>query len=528
MKTPYLLTVLAASIALSGCSTGKEPAELALEPQSQYDQRYQDGLAPQRYTEAQILYQRQMNEFQGQIDTLEKQRRALEQGLANAAYENDLSPAPASSSEAARVGEFQDASRKTQAKIAKADSELAVRKALLENERDAELLDAQRKATEKLAAIETEYSSLVSSAEKSTRDLIDSRSRQEEELQRATQKLRSQENEILESQRFQLAVENATKVTNARGTMASAEQELVSTKARFETEIANLEQQLASLRARASQEIALKEAQLATAKTEVDRLVSVGEMLKQQKVQSAEPSLAKSEEFNRFVREQESRLAEQKNEIEARKQARIAEVKNGLAAEQNLITSRARTKLAGIESVATIEKSSVVAPVITGRRVYADESVRPSAPTAPAPVAQSAAKPLASAVASKPVTITTFKPKLEPAIEPGREPQDVVIAGGTTNAVASAGAPVVEQVKTREVFDVLYTYTDKPSWEKFQLYLKAYGVNDFLASRNSKKGEWYIYAGRYYDEASAARKVLELNMKTSTNHAKVIRKEIPR
>lgn len=45
MKTPYLLTVLAASIALSGCSTGKKPAELALEPQSQYDQRYQDGLA---------------------------------------------------------------------------------------------------------------------------------------------------------------------------------------------------------------------------------------------------------------------------------------------------------------------------------------------------------------------------------------------------------------------------------------------------------------------------------------------------
>ncbi|NON50043.1 hypothetical protein G9Q06_28010, partial [Klebsiella pneumoniae] len=106
---PTLLAIALTAV-LAGCTSTHEPVELAsIEPQSQYDQRIQDGLGSQKYTESQILYMRRLNEFKDQIDSLEKQKQALEASLSTTAYEQDLGSGKAPSTESSRIEEFQAA-----------------------------------------------------------------------------------------------------------------------------------------------------------------------------------------------------------------------------------------------------------------------------------------------------------------------------------------------------------------------------------------------------------------------------------
>ncbi|MDF5937119.1 hypothetical protein P4126_31880 [Pseudomonas aeruginosa] len=103
---PTLLAIALTAV-LAGCTSTHEPVELAsIEPQSQYDQRIQDGLGSQKYTESQILYMRRLNEFKDQIDSLEKQKQALEASLSTTAYEQDLGSGKAPSTESSRIEEF--------------------------------------------------------------------------------------------------------------------------------------------------------------------------------------------------------------------------------------------------------------------------------------------------------------------------------------------------------------------------------------------------------------------------------------
>lgn len=401
MKNPFLPTILALAVGLTGCSTSssRQPAELELEPQSQYDQRIQDSLgSEQKYSEAQMIYQRKMNEFHEQIDALERQSKALEQGLSNAAFENGYDVRPASTAEAERITDYQDAARRSQARIAKSDADATVKKALLENQRDSDLLAAEQRAATQIASLEGSY-------------------------------------------------------------------------------------------------------------------------LSEQK--------AAKQAFEELVSRERQRLADLEVSIEKRRQEAVARVQASLDTEKTLITARARTQIAGIVSASVIEKAAVVAPVVTGRKVYSDDLPKPSPALAEAVRLTSKPKPLAAEVKVKPKLVAEFKPRLAEPKKPQPEDLEVVIAGGTTATSASAGAPVLEVKKTREVFDVIYTYKDESSWTKFQNYLKAWGVSEFSATQNSKQGKWYIFAGRFHDEASAARRVDELNRKTSTNHAKVIRKDLP-
>lgn len=520
MKTPFLLSLLTASILLAGCAGSglEKPAELTLEAPSQYDQRLQDGLGSQRYREANILYQRQMNELGDDIERLERQKKALEAGLNNAAYENGLDVRPASAAEADRISEYQDAARQSQAKIARSDAELTVQKALLENRRDADLLSVDRKVEAKVADIEREYAKLVNLAEQNTRDLISARNQQEQ----ATAAIRSREAAALDSQRFTLAVANAEQIKEARADLTAAQTDLDTSQRQYESQIAALEAKLAALRTESAQTLALKNDRISKAESNLNRLVEVGEMLKAHQSQTV---AATSSDFQLFVSEQERRLADHLAEIDRSKQLRIAEVRAQVAEEKTLISSRTRTEIAGLESVATIQKSTVIAPVVTGRKVYTGDSDKPS--HASVRPADTAAKSFALASQSKPITVSTFKPVLEAKPEGNQDDMDVVVATGNSSNRAFAGAPVVQEAKTREVYDVVYVYTDELSWDRFKRYLEAYGITDITSTRNNKKGEWYIFAGRFYDDKTAAQRVDDLNRKTHTSHAKVIKKDIP-
>jgi hypothetical protein len=401
MKSSFFLSILVLAVGLSGCSSSgiQRPAELELEPQSQYDQRIQDSLSTeQKYSEAQMIYQRKMNDFHAQIDALERQSKALEQGLSNAAFENGYDVRPASTAEAERISDYQDAARRSQARIARSDADARVKKALLENQRDSDVLAAEQRAATQIAGLESSF----------------------------------------------LAEQKAAKLA-----------------------------------------------------------------------------------FDEMVSRERQRLIDLEANIEKRRQEAIAGVQVSLDTEKTLITARARTQIAGVESASVIEKASVIAPVVTGRKVYTDEQAKPSRALTDVDLHNARPKPLAAEVKSKPLMVAEFKPHLAEPKKPQSEDLEVVIAGGTVASSSSAGAPVLEVKKMREVFDVIYTYDDENSWTKFQNYLKAWGVSDFSTSHSSKQGKWYIFAGRYHDEASAARRVDDLNRRTSTNHAKVIRKDLP-
>lgn len=222
------------------------------------------------------------------------------------------------------------------------------------------------------------------------------------------------------------------------------------------------------------------------------------------------------------------RVDREKASIEVTTSERAAGVRALYAQRKNEISSHTRTQIAALESGATIKKSSVVAPVVTGRAVYTGTTSQPSPA---ASVVAVTAKPIPAAPAqlrSSPTnTVSVFKPVVGSLNPQASEPQDVVLASGHGGSQAAAGAPVVVDT-TRQVFDVLYVYKDKSSWEKFQNYLNAYGVKELFPSSNSKKGEWYIYAGRFYDQATANQRVAFLNKTSSTSHAQIRIKDIPK
>ena len=144
MRNPFKLSILAIALAMAGCSSQSKPVELGtVATQSQYDDQIQDGLGAQRYTEAQLLAQRQFNEFQGQLDELEAKRRELDAAINARAYENGAMEAPASSSEAGRIGDYQEASRASQQRVAEANSQLVLQQSRIENQRDQDLLSAE-------------------------------------------------------------------------------------------------------------------------------------------------------------------------------------------------------------------------------------------------------------------------------------------------------------------------------------------------------------------------------------------------
>lgn len=219
-----------------------------------------------------------------------------------------------------------------------------------------------------------------------------------------------------------------------------------------------------------------------------------------------------------------------------------AEVKTSLAVEKAQIVTQARTDLANVTTQSEITKATVVAPVITGKGVYAGtygEKPTPYVQGRPelkrididnAPqraIAVQTTKPVVTPVRAQPPlqVVSAFKPKIGNGEAIAGEVSTVVIS----SASSSAGGvqPLVVAASGRTVYNVVYVYKDKTSFETFQKYLRAYGVNDFKAVELKAKGEYLIAAGRYSDAESAASRVLYLNKTTSTNHAKVIDQELP-
>jgi hypothetical protein len=268
---------------------------------------------------------------------------------------------------------------------------------------------------------------------------------------------------------------------------------------------------------------------------EADRLAGITHQLKSSTASANANVIGPSSEF---VQVKESELARVRNDAESRKANAIAEVNSRLAQEKNDIISHARTEIASISARTELAKAYVIAPVVTGRSVYADNygptSLKtpglPPSPIVPAAKPSPSVKP--AQIKAPTLTITRFEPKLNQKTSSitNDEIGGAVLAGGARVAppspVASA-APLSVAPKSRSVYEVFYVYKDEDSWNKFQQYLKAYGITNFEPVRKNASGEFFIYCGRYYDEDQAASRLTYLNKTTSTKHAKVSETQVP-
>ncbi|MGF6282052.1 hypothetical protein ABH908_000461 [Pseudomonas frederiksbergensis] len=537
MRNTFKLSVLAAALALAGCVGGtNKPVELStIGPQSQYDQQIQDSLGDQRTTEAQMLYQRRFNDFQGQINELEEKRKNLDAALNQRAYESGVAEAPASASEAGRIKEYQEAARASQSRVAEESSKYAIQQSLIENKRDKAILEAESRAAKRIADIELQSSKELQQTEDRLRQDIDGR----KSFDTAA---RLEESKKFDEQRITLLLANADAERQANDKLTSETNALARIRSESEGRIADLNRQISALQAQLQRTeaddgraIALQQSKVAGATTESERLAGISRQLKSS---TAAANVNASVPNSDFVQVKESELARVRTDAEARKTQRIADVNSGLAQEKNDIISHARTEIASISSRTEMAKATVLAPVVTGRAVYADNYSAGTAVKTPTPPSTTLApqpKPVPAKVNQAPapvLTISRFEPKVNqtPSQITNDEIGGAVIAGGSGVAPPSAqggAAPLRVAIKSRPVYEVLYVFKDEASWTKFQQFLQAYGITEIYPSRNNKAGEFLIYCGRYYDEDQAASRVTYLNKTTATKHALVRLTQVP-
>ncbi|MGE8065147.1 hypothetical protein [Pseudomonas sp. NPDC089569] len=536
MRNFFKLSLLAAALALAGCVGGtNKPVELStLGPQSQYDQQIQDSLGEQRTTEAQMLYQRRFNDFQSQINELEEKRRNLDAALNQRAYESGSAEAPASSSEAGRIREYQEAARASQSRVAEEASKYSIQQSLIENKRDKAILEAESRAAKRISDIEIQSSKDLQQTEDRLRQDIDGR----KSIDSAA---RLEESKKFDEQRITLLLANADAERQANEKLTSETNALTKIRSESEGRIADLSRQITTLQAQLQRAqaddgraIALQESKVSGAATESERLAGISRQLKSSTAAANVTATAPSSEF---VQAKESELSRVRTDAESRKTQSIADVNARLAQEKNDIISHARTEIASISSRTEMAKANVLAPVVTGRAVYADNysatAVKTPTPPPTSLAPQRKPAPLTSSQAKAPVlTISRFEPKINQHSSQlsNDEIGGAVIAGGEGISPPSpqgVAAPLRVAAKSRSVYEVFYVYKDESSWTKFQQYLQAYGITEFYPSRSNKTGEFFIYCGRYYDEDEAASRITFLNKTTATHHAKVRQTQVP-
>ena len=483
-----------------------------VDAQSVYDDRMLDALGQQKYTESQIIYKRQLNEYRDRLDELERQRKGLESALSASAYEHDVSDAPPDSAESKRIGEFQSATYAAQARAAQAAARAETRGAIIENGRDAALAEAEGDAARRIAELEYQNNS----------------------------------SDSLSEQRIVVAIANAESERRIAAEIAELTSKVETLKADNRALVAAREREISERKV----QISALEAEIVGIQSDVDNII-------RREAAALRPHTSRLETLNREAAKLAEISAQLINPVTAAQSsqptdlaAARANIMADLATQKANITSKARLELAEATTQAALEAATVVAPVVTGRKVYAGEYGATPEPYVHAPStshttsrqAVAIGQPsredenaqTARSVRSAPATddgimvVDSFEPR--PGATSTESERNTVGSVIITSNTASAGAakPIVVAPSTRTTFNVVYQYSEKGSFDQFQRYLNAYGVTDITTTENPGRKEYTIWAGRYYSAEEAARRLDELNRTTSTTHASIIRQEVPR
>jgi hypothetical protein len=483
-----------------------------VEAPSRYDDRMLDALGQQRYTESQIIYNRQLNDYEERLKDLERQRKLLEDSFSSAAYENDIADAPPDSAESERMDDFQSATFAAQARTAQASARAETLSAVIENERDTAIAEAEGRAAKAIAVLEQRGEDTDDLNEQRIVVAIanaESERRVAAEIADITQKI-----EILKAEHRTLIAARMKEIEQHKLQIAA-----------LESEIKGVEAEVQNLAAREAAAIGPHTAKLGVLREEASRLAEISAKL-------LSPDTSKAQASAAYIA------------------TRRAEIIASLATEKARIASAARLELAETKTNEVLEVATVVAPVVTGRKVYAGDygiepkpfvhiqtQTRQTAVAATPPATESPArndrpsKPIVTPVArpKDPILVVDrFEPKL--GVSQSQSERNSVGSVVITSSSTSAGTakPIVVVPSTRTAFNVVYTYSEKGGFDQFQRYLEAYGINDITATEHPSRKEYIIWAGRYYTAEDAARRIDHLNKVTSTSHATILRQGVSR
>lgn len=375
MRSTFSLTLLTAAILLSGCSFNSVPEVGLTQPASQYDDRMLDSLGAQRYTEQQMLYMRKVKNLEHDLDVLEDKRKALETSIGMSQVEAGAGNLKASDSEAVRMGDYASATHDAQTRIAKESSEQALKQALIENDRDRELMEAELDTNRRLVELDQKYSTSIqstsSATEKarlkselevekakaeaqrkkaaieadSTRDI--SRLEQDFQSRISTAKQNAAAysqaaDQASQSQRIKIALANADSkrrvqadigtaqevITSLKTEMRTATQPLLDEIATLNERISNLQGQLVAVQAGYDGKISIQQSRLDGLQAQSNALADVERDLINTPVASAHPSgHASSLELDRL----QGDLQQAKRDIQVRKSRQLADVDQQLS-----------------------------------------------------------------------------------------------------------------------------------------------------------------------------------------------------
>lgn len=399
MRSKFALTLLASSILLSGCASSPTPEVGLIQPQSQYDDRMLDSLGSQRYTEQQMLYMRKVEALEHELDSLEQKRRALESSIGVSQLEVGSGKLQASDSEAARMTDFAAATHESQTRLAQESADRAVNQALIENDRDRVLLEAELEANRRLVELDQKYSASIQGAESESAksrlrselevekakaeaqrkkaqaeaDAIRDLSRLEQDYQSrissakqrgfASTQAASQETQ---AQRIKVALANADAKRRVKDDLSGAQAALLQLKTEKQDamqsvsdEIANLNAQLnaakgrlAGIEASFNSQIAIKQSHLDMLNAQSQQLAEVEQTLINSPVVGLPETMSESPEVKRL----EAELQEAKANLLSQKANRLAEIEHQLGQDLEAISGRLSAQLnsqpAGVSEVA--------------------------------------------------------------------------------------------------------------------------------------------------------------------------------
>jgi hypothetical protein len=123
-----------------------------------------DSLGSQKYTEQQIIYMRKVKNLEHDLDALEDRRKALESATSLSELEAGKGKLQASDSEAVRMSDYAGAIQASQTRVAQGTAEHAVKQALIENDRDRKLMEAELESNRRLSELDQKFTTSIQNA----------------------------------------------------------------------------------------------------------------------------------------------------------------------------------------------------------------------------------------------------------------------------------------------------------------------------------------------------------------------------
>lgn len=314
------------------------------QPASQYDDRMLDSLGGQKYTEQQIIYMRKVKNLEHDLDTLEDKRKALESSISVNQIEAGSGRLQASDSEAVRMNDYAGAIQASQTRIAQGTAEQAVKQALIENERDRKLMEAELESNRRLSELDQKFTNSIQSVHSES-----DKARLKSEL--GVEKAKA------EAQRKKAMIE-----ANSALDLSQLEQ-------RYQSRIADAKNSASVVSQAAGQESQKQRIKVALANAESQRRVKDDISKSQATVASLQ---VEKQTSTQGLREEISKLSAQLASLQSREKFMEDGFDSRIATEQ----SRQEGLLGQSQQLADVEQSLINAPIITAQQSMGDGGSR--------------------------------------------------------------------------------------------------------------------------------------------------------